>query len=58
MIKLVLMFIGVWIVALPIFLLFGADPRDIFDIFIATIIANIILLTYTKIQKKKNQPVK
>ena len=58
MIKLVLMFIGVWIVAIPVFLLFGADSRDIFNIFIANVIANIVLLTYAKIRRKKNQPVK
>ena len=58
MIKLVLMFIGVWIVAIPVFLLFGADSRDIFNIFIANVIANIVLLTYARIRRKKNQPVK
>ena len=58
MIKLLLMFIGVWIVALPIFLLFGADSRDILNIFIANVIANIVLLTYIKIRQKKKQPVK
>jgi hypothetical protein len=51
--KFVLMFIGVWIVAIPIFLLFGAEPRDIFNIFIATVLAIIILLIYTTIRRKK-----
>ena len=58
MIKLVLMFIGVWIVAIPVFLLLGADSRDIFNIFIANVIANLVLLTYIKVRRKKNQPVK
>lgn len=57
MTKLVLMFIGVWIVAIPVFLLLGADSRDIFNIFIANVIANIVLLTYAKIRRKKKQPV-
>lgn len=51
--RFVLMFLGVWIVLTPLFLLFGADPRDIFNIFIATVIANIILLTYVKTRKNK-----
>ncbi|WP_155799296.1 hypothetical protein [Planococcus antarcticus] len=58
MTKLVLMFIGVWIIAILVFLLFGAESRDIFNIFIANVIANIVLLTYIKIRRKKNQPVK
>lgn len=58
MIKLVLMFIGVWIVAIPVFLLFGADSRAIFNIFIANVIGNLVLLTYIKIRQKKNQSVK
>ncbi|WP_154669224.1 hypothetical protein [Planococcus antarcticus] len=56
MIKFVLMFLGVWIVLTPLFLLFGADPRDIFNIFIATLLANIILFTYAKIRNKRTSP--
>ena len=46
------MFIGVWIVAVPIFLLFGAGPKDIFNIFITTVITILILSIYTNIWKR------
>lgn len=51
--KFSLMFIAVWIVMIPIFLLFGADPRDIFNIFLASLFANIVLLIYSTSQKKR-----
>lgn len=51
--KIVLMFIGIWIVAIPIFLLFGADSRDILNIFIANVLAVVILLIYTTIRRKR-----
>ena len=54
--RFVLMFIGVWIVAIPIFLLFGAESRDIFNIFIASVLAIIILLIYTAVRRKRASP--
>lgn len=53
MIKFILMFMGVWLVAVPIFLLFGANSRDIITIFIASVLANVILLIYTTVRKSK-----
>lgn len=53
MVKFVFMFIGAWIVAIPIFLLFGAEPRDIFNIFIAAILAYVLFGIYTTIQRKR-----
>lgn len=53
--RIVLLFLGVWIVAVPIFLLFGADPKDIFNIFIASIIAILIFAIYTNIRNKSRR---
>ena len=54
--KIVLMFIGIWIVVIPAFLLFGADPGDILNIFIANVLVVVILLIYTTIRRKRASP--